>query len=351
MKDWTEKVLKWYKKNKRDFPWRRDKDPYHVWISEIMLQQTRIETVIGYYHRFMEEIPTVYDLAKVDEEKLLKLWEGLGYYNRARNLKKAAKRIVDDYHGNFPTSYLELIELPGIGEYTAGAISSICFGEKKATVDGNVLRVYMRYYDDRSNISDAKTRATVKTKLESMMPKDSGDFNEGIMELGEVICIPNGIPLCSQCPIKEGCLAKKRNTYLELPIKNKKKDAKRLNYTVLLMEYQGKIAISKRTNKSLLNNLWEFPNLEGKYSISDIENYLSNHNIKYQCIEESVSYQHIFSHQKWDMISYKIKITEEIKETPILMKNIKEITDNYAIPTAFQPFLQSLIEKNTSSER
>lgn len=345
MIEWTDEILKWYQKNKRDFPWRRNKDPYHVWISEIMLQQTRIETVIEYYNRFMKEIPTVFDLALVEDERLLKVWEGLGYYNRARNLKKTAKIIVDNYQGDFPTTYLELIELPGIGEYTASAISSICFGERKATVDGNVLRVYMRYYNERSNISEAKTRALVKTDLEKILPDNSGDFNEGIMELGEVICIPNGVPLCSNCPIKEGCLAKKKNTYLDLPVKNKKKEQKKINYTILLFEYQGKIAITKRTNKGLLNDLWEFPNIEGKYSLSDIKNYLDNSNIKYSSIEKSISYLHVFSHQKWDMISYKIKLKEAIDDSTIIMRDTRKISEEYAVPTAFQPFLQSLIEK------
>ena len=338
---WTEQVLKWYQQNKRDFPWRRNKNPYSVWVSEIMLQQTRIEAVIGYYNRFMKEIPTIFELAKIEDEKLLKLWEGLGYYNRARNLKKAANIIVSNYDGKFPTTYLDLLELPGIGEYTASAISSICFGEKKATVDGNVLRVYMRYYNDTSNISEIKTRALVKTNLEKILPDDVGNFNEGIMELGEVICIPNGVPLCSNCPIKNECLARRENTYLSLPIKNKKKKQKIINYTVLLFEYQDKIAITKRVEKSILNNLWEFPNLDGKYRSSDIKKYLDNHNIKYDSIEKSISYTHVFTHQKWHMIAYRIKLKEKLRDTKIIMKDIEIIREEYAIPTAFQPFLQS----------
>lgn len=347
MKKWEEQILIWYQKNKRDFPWRKNSNPYSVWISEIMLQQTRIEAVISYYNRFMKELPTVFDLATVEEEKLLKLWEGLGYYNRARNLKKAAEIIVSKYQGKFPSTYMKLLELPGIGEYTAAAISSICFGEKKATVDGNVLRVYMRYYNNESNISEMKTRNFVKQELEGMIPDDPGDFNEGMMELGEVICIPNGVPLCKDCPIKEGCLAKKENTYLMLPVKNKKKEQKIIKYTVLLLEYQGKIAITKRVNKSLLNNLWEFPNIEGKYSLSDIRTYLDNSHLEYESIEKSISYLHVFSHQKWDMISYKIKLKEKIKDNNIIMKEIKEINKEYAIPTAFQPFFHHLIEEST----
>lgn len=345
MKNWTKNVLTWYRENKRQLPWRKDRDPYHVWISEIMLQQTRIEAVIGYYDRFMQEIPTIFALAEIEDEKLLKLWEGLGYYNRARNLKKTAQIIVEKYKGNFPTTYLDLLTLPGIGEYTASAISSICFQEKKATVDGNVLRVYMRYYNKSDNISEEKVRKSVKEELEKILPKNSGDFNEGMMELGEVICIPNGIPLCKKCPIKQECLARKNNSYLNLPVKNKKKEQKKLYYTVLLFNYREKIAISKRINQSLLNNLWSFPNLEGNYSLSDIKNYLENKDIKYKNIEEAPSYTHTFTHQKWEMKSYKIELENKWEEENIIFKDIETIKEEYAIPTAFQPFLKYLITK------
>lgn len=184
MKDVVDKLIHWYYINKRDLPWRRDKDPYHVWISEIMLQQTRIEAVISYYYRFMEVLPDISSLARVDEDQLLKLWEGLGYYNRARNLKKAAIIIMEKYDGKFPTNYEDILSLPGIGEYTASAISSICFSKKEVTVDGNVMRVFTRFWNDNSNISKDSTRKMIRRKLQEIIPDDAGSFNEGLMELG-----------------------------------------------------------------------------------------------------------------------------------------------------------------------
>lgn len=178
-----EPILKWYQQNKRELPWRREKNPYFIWISEIMLQQTRIEAVMGYYERFLKSLPTVQDLAQVDEEKLLKLWEGLGYYNRARNLKKAAQAIQETYHGNIPKQYEELLKLPGIGEYTAGAIASIAFDEPVPAVDGNVLRVVSRVVASRKDVLEAKTKKEFTQKLQKIMPKQAGDFNEGLMEL------------------------------------------------------------------------------------------------------------------------------------------------------------------------
>lgn len=344
MEKWVYNVLNWYQKNKRDLPWRKDKNPYHIWISEIMLQQTRIEAVIGYYDKLMKELPTIESLAKVKDEKLLKLWEGLGYYHRAKNLKKTAQIIVEKYQGKFPMTYEEWIKLPGIGSYTASAISSICFQEKKATVDGNVLRVYMRYYNQYDNISIEKTKKKVKEHLESIMPEETGDFNEGLMELGEVICVPKGIPLCNQCPIQHSCLAKQYHTYLSLPTKKKNKDKKKLHYTVLLLKYQGKVAISKRIHQNLLNDLWEFPNIEGKYSLSDIQLDLENNHIKYKSIQKSISYTHIFTHQKWKMEAYQIELKKEYQKENIVFEEIKTIQEKYALPTAFQPFLKSLLD-------
>lgn len=191
--EWMEKmrepILNWYQENKRDLPWRKGKNPYFIWISEIMLQQTRIEAVFGYYDRFLKNLPTIQDLAQVDEEKLLKLWEGLGYYNRARNLKKAAQMIEEKYHGEMPKKFEELLELPGIGEYTAGAISSIAFNEPVPAVDGNVLRVLSRVLLSKKDVLEAKTKKEFTEKLRKIMPKQAGDFNEGLMELrGTNLC-------------------------------------------------------------------------------------------------------------------------------------------------------------------
>ena len=210
----VDELLIWYEQQKRNLPWRNDINPYHVWISEIMLQQTRIEAVIPYYERFMKELPIISSLASVDEDFLMKLWEGLGYYNRARNLKKAAIKIMNEYDGIFPNTYSEIIKLPGIGEYTASAISSICFGEKQVTVDGNVMRVFTRFYNDSSNISKNNTKKKIHDKLLSILPVDVGNFNQALMELGEVVCIHNGIPKCNDCPLRRSCQSYKNSNYL-----------------------------------------------------------------------------------------------------------------------------------------
>ena len=256
-------LLNWYQKNKRDLPWRKDQNPYHVWISEIMLQQTRIEAVIGYYDRFIKRLPSIQDLAQINDDELLKLWEGLGYYTRARNLKKAAIMIMEEYDGIFPNTFEQIMSLPGIGEYTASAIGSICFSLKEVTIDGNVLRVYMRLQNCYDNVDDLKIRRKVRNELQKIMPEEAGDFNQALMELGETICLPNGIPKCSECPLKNFCKSYQNDTYLELPIKNKKKDKKEEKYTILLFYYKSQFVLEKRKESGLLQNLWQFPNIQG----------------------------------------------------------------------------------------
>lgn len=345
MKEYSKVIVSWYQKNKRNLPWREDKEPYHVWISEIMLQQTRIEAVIGYYHRFMKELPNISSLASVDEEKLLKLWEGLGYYNRAKNLKKAANEIMINFHGKFPTTYVDIIKLPGIGEYTASAISSICFDEQEVTIDGNVLRVYTRFYNDVRNIDDPKIRKQIHKELMNIIPKESGDFNQGLMELGETICLPNGLPKCKICPLAKDCLARKQENYLNIPVKNPKKEKKVEIYTVLLFNYQDELAIYKRTKESLLNKLWSFPMIENNLTIQELKKYLNKEQISYKNISLGPKNIHIFTHKKWQMQSYFIELST--KETLSKYTWIKELDleNTYAIPTAFQPFKQAIIEK------
>mgnify|MGYP002868505958 CR=1 FL=1 len=246
MKDCVELILKWYLENKRDLPWRRNKDPYHVWISEIMLQQTRIEAVIDYYHRFMEKIPTIQALSETPEDELLKLWEGLGYYSRARNLKKAAIKIMEEFEGVFPNNYKDILSLPGIGEYTAGAISSICFSLPEVAIDGNVMRVYCRVMDLDLDVSDLKVKKEIGEEIKKILPKNSGDFNQGIMELGEVLCIPGGISKCSECPLKYRCLAHLNKRESLIPRKILKKEKMNEEYTLFLMECNHKYALRKR---------------------------------------------------------------------------------------------------------
>ena len=345
MEKYTEKIVEWYQKNKKDLPWRKDKDPYHIWISEIMLQQTRIEAVIEYYQRFLKHLPDIQSLAEVKEETLLKLWEGLGYYNRARNLKNAAMQIMTEHQGKFPTTYVEMLKLKGIGEYTASAISSICYNEPQVTIDGNVLRVFTRFYNDQRNVDEQKTKKSIRESLQKIIPKESGDFNQGLMEIGETICIPKGVPKCKICPLKKDCLACHNNTYQELPIRKEKAEKKQENYTILLFQYQDEFAIYQRKQESLLSNLWAFPHLEGFFSKEEIETYLKKQNINYQGIQKRISNTHIFTHKKWHMISYQIELESKENLSQFTWKTISKIKEEYSIPTAYKPFLDLLQKK------
>ncbi len=257
----VEPIIEWYQNQEKTLPWKQDKEPYHIWVSEIMLQQTRIEAVKKYYTRFMKELPTIQDLACVPEEKLLKLWEGLGYYSRARNLKKAAIQIEQEYEGKMPTNYADLLKLAGIGEYTAGAIASISYKEKVPAVDGNVLRVISRVLASKEDVLLPETKRNITKALFEILPDEPGDFNEGLMELGEKICLPNTVPLCETCPIQEFCRAYKENLTKEIPIRIKKQKRKIEKRTVFILEYQNHMAIRKREKTGILANLYEFPNV------------------------------------------------------------------------------------------
>lgn len=342
MNDVVEKLLTWYVNNKRNLPWRQDKNPYHVWISEIMLQQTRIEAVLSYYERFMKELPDISSLARVDEDKLLKLWQGLGYYNRARNLKKAAIQIMEQYDGKFPTTYDEIIHLPGIGEYTASAISSICFGEQEVTVDGNVMRVFTRFYNDESNISKASTKKVIHDQLLSLSVSDFGLFNEAMMELGERVCIPNGMPKCDVCPLQEKCEAYHNENYYLFPVKDEKRPKEEVDMTVLIFIWNKKTIVQKRQSVGLLHNLYEFPNVDGVLSSEEVFEYGK----KFGTVERvsiSIFYTHVFTHKKWKMQSYFVFMKNV--NCPNLFSSISSIEDDFAIPTAFSPFLYVLKEE------
>lgn len=331
-----EPIVTWYQENKRELPWRIEKNPYSIWISEIMLQQTRIEAVKEYYKRFLEQIPNIQALAEIEEEKLLKLWEGLGYYNRARNLKKSAQIMQEKHKGQMPRTYEELIQLPGIGEYTAGAISSIAYDEPVPAVDGNVLRVVSRVVGSRQDVLENKTKKEFTKKLKEIMPKQAGDFNEGLMELGELVCIPNGQPLCEKCPLQKNCIARKENLTDVIPVRNQKIKRKKEEITVFLLEYEGEFAIRKRKKTGLLANMYEFPNSVQKLTKKQIEEVLQDWNLKGGKPEKIGTHHHVFSHIEWHMTGYKIKATN--KNNMFIWKSKEEILENYAIPGAFVPF-------------
>lgn len=302
-------LLDWFELNARILPWREEPTPYHVWISEIMLQQTRVEAVKGYYERFTSELPDIAALANVDEERLLKLWEGLGYYNRARNLNQAAKLLMKEYDGKLPADYKELLKLPGIGSYTAGAIASIAFGLPEPAVDGNVLRVMKRIAGSFDDISKDTVKKDLEKDIRAIIPKGrAGDYNQALMELGATVCIPNGKPLCEKCPVAHLCCAFRSETWSQIPVKPAKKARKIEERTVFLLEQEGRFLLHKRLKKGLLSGMWEFPNLCSNYEIEQAEEFLKE--CGFELLTPLVSVgkaKHIFSHIEWHMTGYYAK--------------------------------------------
>lgn len=332
-------LLEWYQKNHRDLKWRNTKNPYYIWISEIMLQQTRVEAVKGYYERFIKEIPDIKELSVIPEEKLLKLWEGLGYYNRAKNLKKAAIQIMEDYGGGFPAEYEEVIKLPGIGEYTAGAICSICFDLPTPAVDGNVLRVMMRLADCHDNIDDLKTKRQTRQNLLPLYKLgDCGLFTQALMELGAMVCIPNGVPKCDECPLKQLCAAHEKNTYNELPVRKEKKKRRIEEKTVFILHDGSQYGIRKRGSKGLLADMWEFYHTDARLDARQAVDFISEQGYEPVMLEKEIPYTHIFSHVEWRMTAYYIECRNRKKDLTWVDKSALEMA--YALPAAFKVFLE-----------
>lgn len=333
-------LLAWYKQHGRTLPWRSDPTPYRVWLSEIMLQQTRVETVKPYFERFLSALPNISDLALADEEQLLKLWEGLGYYSRVRNLQKAAQVIMQKWDGHIPASFNDLLTLPGIGRYTAGAISSIAFQIPVPVVDGNVLRVISRILESAEDISLKKTQLDMEDKLMNIIPIDQpGDFNQALMDLGATICLPTGIPKCEICPISSFCSAFLNNKTADYPVKTSKKPRKIETPTILLIHYQNKYALQKRPDKGLLAKMWEFPST-GNFTI---EKYLKEKKIAPLQIKPLPSSKHIFTHIEWHINAFHIEADNPSDQ--FTWVSWSELLDKFALPSAFQPFLAYLKEK------
>lgn len=336
-------LLEWYDKNKRCLPWREDREPYHIWVSEIMLQQTRVEVVIPYYERFMKRIPAISSLADCEDEELFKLWEGLGYYSRVRNLKKAAQAICVQYQGVFPRKYDEILNLPGIGAYTAGAISSIAFEEARAAVDGNVLRVITRLTQDSHDITDTKFRAKMTHALERVYPQTGrGDFTQSLMELGAVVCVPNGNPKCGECPLAALCGANQSHTQSQYPVKKRKAARKIEQKTVLLIKCKNQIAINKRESKGVLSGMWELPNLDGELTKAQVLQWLSEQQFAVTGIQKSEnagkSFKHIFTHIEWHMTCWIVECdsTENCCNSDFTWVTVEELEHDIALPTAFK---------------
>lgn len=340
-----ESLIEWYEINKRDLPWRHHMNAYHIWVSEIMLQQTRVEAVKPFYKRFLEVLPTVQDLAEVEEERLLKLWEGLGYYNRVKNMQIAAQQIMNNHDGEFPRSYEEILELKGIGNYTAGAIASIAFDIRKPAVDGNVLRVMARVLGDDKDIMKASVRKQMETYIEEVIPKGrASEFNQGLIELGATVCVPNGKAKCEICPVNNYCVAYKDGKVEELPVKSKQKPRKIERRTVLIFKDGENIAINKRKNEGLLARLYELPNFLGEWNDVEVIRYSKSIGLMPIKVEKCGEAKHIFSHIEWHMSGYEIKVDELEKscKEDFIFIHPEEIEKKYPIPAAFDSFAKYL---------
>lgn len=344
-------LFTWYDKSRRILPWRENREPFRIWVSEIMLQQTRVEAVKPYFDRFMREIPDVSALAQAEEERLLKLWEGLGYYNRVRNMQKTARIIMDEYGGCFPAEYELLLKLPGIGSYTAGAIASISFGKREPAVDGNILRILSRLLLYEEDILSQKAKNEARNSLLPLMPKErSGDFNQALMELGATVCVPNGAPHCSECPWRKICLANREDKWQEYPKKSAKKPRKIERKTILIIGDGERILLHKRPPVGLLAGMYELPSVDGFAKEDMIIEKVREMGFSPLRIQQVGEAKHIFTHKEWHMKGYRI-LTEPFEfsadgqtvlKEGFIMASREETEDAYPIPSAFSAFTEYL---------
>ena len=339
----------WYRQNKRILPWRDQNNAYYTWVSEIMLQQTRVEAVKPYFQRFVGELPDVQALAKCPEEKLMKLWEGLGYYNRVRNMQLAAQTVVSEYGGKLPASYEQLLSLKGIGNYTAGAIASIAYQIPVPAVDGNVLRVLSRITEDRQDIMKQSVRRQVEECLLEAMPEEApGDFNQALMELGAVVCVPNGPARCEVCPVVGECQAYRHGTVDELPVKAPKKQRTVEKRTVLVIQDGERTAIRQRPKSGLLAGLYELPNTEGHISREEALEKVKAMHLEPLYIEKLPDAKHIFSHIEWRMTGYLIRVSslDTDRNLSFIFAEKKQSEKQYAIPSAFRAYVKYMKEES-----
>ena len=356
-------LLTWRKSapDTRDLPWRDEPTPYHVWISEIMLQQTRAAVVRAYYLRFLTVLPSVHDLAAVNDDALMKLWQGLGYYSRARNLKRAAEMIVKAHGGNLPNDFDALLKLPGIGRYTASAIASFAYGQPRPAVDGNFLRVAARITANPIDIGKDSTKRSLEAALSVSYPmgRDAGLLNEAFMDLGATICLPHGAPLCHSCPSAQLCLAHDRGTEQDYPVKSAAKARRKEKHTVLVLSCEDCIAIRKRPARGLLAGLWEYPHLDGKQSKRAVRTHLESEGFRILSIDPLPPARHIFSHIEWELTGWAVTVAEK-NEPPLMSAETTsdepssllwvrraELAETYSIPAAFGYFTPYAINENT----
>jgi A/G-specific adenine glycosylase len=362
--DFTGILIKWYRTNKRDLPWRETPEAYKVWLSEVILQQTRVAQGLSYYHRFVETFPTVHDLAEAPEEMVLKLWQGLGYYSRARNMHHTAKIIANDFGGNFPNTASGLEVLKGIGPYTAAAISSICFGEKVGVVDGNVNRVISRFFGVLDAVDTKEGKGKINSIVSDLVPaKKPGDFNQAMMEFGALLCTPQA-PECAICPLETACYAKNKDLISQLPAKTPKKATKKLYIYYLRVEYNGSLFIRKRSEPGIWRNLYEFPSIESftEKKQEEITEYLIEKGLAIKNISwNSLEYRHILSHRDISARVIHVKLnslkllpkdwikttTEELNGFAV-SRLMEKITDNSENSRRFEP---ELIRKTSEHGR
>ena len=331
-------LLMWYRENARGLPWRGDPSPYHIWVSEIMLQQTRVAAVLEYYRRFLEAAPTVADLAALPPDVLMKLWQGLGYYSRARNLRKAAIQIMERHGGIFPNTYEDIRALAGVGDYTAGAVASIAFCLPVPAVDGNVLRVTARITGDSGDISTPAMKKRVTQALAEVIPLDApGDFNQALMELGATVCLPNGAPLCETCPAAAFCRAFQEGRTGELPVKAAKKARRVEARTVYLLFYQNAVALRRRPDRGLLAGLWEYPN-----ELASESGGLRQWGLSAPVLERAGTGKHIFTHIEWRMTALTGELAGPELPEGWVWADRNALRDVYAVPNAFQSFAQQV---------
>lgn len=339
-------LILWYETNKRDLPWRHDRDPYKIWVSEVMLQQTQVDTVIPYFERFMNQFPTIHDLAIADEQTVLKAWEGLGYYRRARHLLEAAREVVSRYHGHIPSDPKKLAKLKGIGPYTKGAILSIAFGQPEPAVDGNVMRVISRILTLKDNIAEVKTRKLIETYVRQLISMhDPSSFNQGLMELGALICKPKK-PVCLSCPVQSHCQAFQEGLQEELPVKIQIKNQKKLTYVALMIRSsQGEYVIEKRPDDGLLANLWQFPMVPmDEMSLNDIESYVElEYGLRIQLLENQGHIRHVFTHLIWHLEVYEAILIERPSKLDQRLKLVsKSDVEAFPFPVSHQKMMSFL---------
>lgn len=351
MHKFSEELLNWYHQKRRVLPWREDPAPYHIWLSEIMLQQTRVETVVDYYLRFIERLPDVRSLAEASEETYLKLWEGLGYYSRVRNLHKTALVIEKEYGGVIPGSSKELSGLPGIGPYTSAAIASIAFGEAVPAVDGNLLRIFSRLTLYTENIRTPEAFRKAVDYYTLRMPDGAyeqggnnpcGDFNQALMDLGALICLPGREPLCGDCPLAGECRAhtERPGKESQLPVMPARKEKKTEYLTVFVIRSEDLTAVRKRPGKGLLAGLYEFPNAKGTLEAEEAVKWLRDHGVEPIRIRRIEDAEHVFTHKIWKMRGYEVQAdTFSDGKTPFILAGKRELREKYSIPSAFSVYL------------